>query len=152
MSTKKRILLTLSAVLPILTCIGFAVAAAVTDIFALQAVSHVILKLMKTATCVLVIYKCLKEQLGKYLKPCTVICSIILFLDMTVLSSVKYIMTKGVDTILFFPASIPLCLGTIIYCFADNSPKHKSVKKWVFIIGIPLTALAIVFEALSFAG
>ena len=152
MSTKKRILLTLSAVLPILACIGFAVAAAVTDIFALQAVSHVILKLMETATCVLLIYKYLKEQLGKYLKPCTVICSIILFLDMTVLSSVKYIMTEGVDTILFFPASIPLCLGTIIYCFADNSPKHKSVKKWVFIIGIPLTALAIVFEALSFAG
>lgn len=152
MSTKKRILLTLSAVLPILACIGFAVAAAVTDIFALQAVSHVILKLMETATCVLLIYKYLKEQLGKYLKPCTVICSIILFLDMTVLSSVKYIMTKGVDTILFFPASIPLCLGTIIYCFADNSPQHKSVKKWVFIIGIPLTALAIVFEALSFAG
>lgn len=152
MSTKKRILLTLSAVLPILACIGFAVAAAVTDIFALQAVSHVILKLMKTATCVLVIYKCLKEQLGNYLKPCTVICAAVLFLDMTVLSSVKYIMTKGVDTILFFPASIPLCLGTIIYCFADNSPQHKSVKKWVFIIGIPLTALAIVFEALSFAG
>lgn len=152
MSTKKRILLTLSAVLPILACIGFAVAAAVTDIFALQAVSHVILKLMETATCVLLIYKYLKEQLGKYLKPCTVICSIILFLDMTVLSSVKYIMTKRVDTILFFPASIPLCLGTIIYCFADNSPQHKSVKKWVFIIGIPLTALAIVFEALSFAG
>ena len=152
MSTKKRILLTIAIVLPFIALIGFTIVAEVTEIFALQAVSHVILKLMKTATCVLVIYKCLKEQLGKYLKPCTVICAAVLFLDMTVLSSVKYIMTKGVDTILFFPASIPLCLGTIIYCFADNSPKHKSVKKWVFIVGIPLTALAIVFEALSFAG
>ena len=152
MSTKKRILLTIAIVLPFIALIGFTIAAAVTEIFALQAAAHVISKLFQTAFCIFILYRCFRKQLGKYVKPCMVICSVILFLDMTVLSSVRYIISDGVSTILFFPASIPLCLGTIIYCFADNSPKHKSVKKWVFIVGIPLTALAIVFEALSFAG
>lgn len=152
MSTQKRVLLTALVILPIAITIGLMIGAAVTEVFVLQAIAHIIIKAALAAICLYLIHKSFKDQLKKHKKPALIICAAALFIDMVVLSSIRYIISEGVQTILFFPACIPVCFTALLYYIFTDSDHQKSSKKWAFIIGIPLVFVALVFEVISFMG
>ena len=152
MSNKKRIILTLLILLPIVLTAGLLVAAAMTEIFALSVIAHIIIKAALAAICLSLIYKAFKDQIKAHMKHALLSCGAALLVDMVVLSTIRYVLSGGVQTILFCPVSIPLCFTALIYYACEDSEGHKSSKKWAFIIGIPLTLVAVVFEVISFLG
>lgn len=143
--SKKRIAIISGVILYIVILIVLGVFSFVTKSFLVRAILHFSMRILFIPF----IFKILKTSF-KVLsanKP-LVICGVVISLDLVILDLVRYVLSEGTSTFLYFPACIPICLMIIMhYSFKKYDKKDKRI---IYIVGIPLLILSMYFEILSF--
>lgn len=119
--------------------------------FVMGAILHIYLQSLLVAIIIKILHKCFKEQLTDSMNNVIILCGCVLFLDLVVIDTVRFILSNGISTILFLPACLPACFMIIMnYSTKDTGKDKKDEKRLTYIIGIPLLILSLYFEVISF--
>ncbi len=147
MTNKKRLALLTASVL---TVMALAVLCIIIKSFWINALLHIFLRLLCVPLMVVMIQRCFREQLTHSMKKALVLCGMTLTLDLVVIDAVRFILSNGVSTILFFPACLPACFMIVMLLSAKDTGRGAREKSIAFLVGIPLLLLSAYFEIYSF--
>ncbi len=117
-----------------------------TDLFIFDVLSHASVRLLSVLIIVLIFEKCFGKQWKHNTNKALISCATVLILDFVVIDSVRFVISSGISTALFFPVAMPICFMIImIFSLGD-----KSEKTTTFLVGIPLLLLSVFIEIYSF--
>lgn len=151
MTNRKRILLTAAILLPTLLALGLGIAAAILKTFALQAASHIAMRLLLTVLVISVLPRFFRHQLKESMYKAILLCGVFLILDLVVADGIRYILGGGTSTLLFLPLALPAAFLVMMhYPAKDTGRDPKGEKRISLAIGIPLLMLSLLFEIISF--
>lgn len=123
----------------------------VTRSFAIQAVIHIVMDLCWFVVGMLFAKKAFKSQVPSSMKKMLFWLGLVVFLDLIVVSNLRYILSSGVSGVLFLPACFPLGFMIVMhYTHKEMSGDTKREKRISCVIGIPLLLISLYFEGLAF--
>ena len=123
----------------------------VTEEFLITAILHTYLRVIFVAMILVVLHENLSGQLPNSLNKVLISCGIAMSIDLIVIDAIRYVLSKGIATVLFLPACIPICFMSMLYYLLNDKDENTNKgKKLTFAIGIPLLLLSFYFEILSF--
>lgn len=149
--TKKRNTITVAVIVSVIILILLGILSLTLKTFAVNVILHIYLRILFVPIIIKVLQKCFKDQLSKSMNKTLALCGSFIILDLVVVDAFRYILSKGVSSVLFLPVYLPLCfIVTMLYSFKDTGKDKKSEKRLTYIVGIPLLLLSLCFEILSF--
>lgn len=144
----RRILMTILIAGAILAFLILNILYAITREFALSACVHIYFSLLYTPLIFHWVTKGLKGRVGALYNKISWLCGIAIFLDLVVVDGIRFVLSGGIQTVLFIPACAPICAMAVILCSAkENDLIEKKTTLWICI---PLLILSLYFEILSF--
>ncbi len=149
--TKRRngitlVIIIATMILMLLSVLSFTIKA-----FAFDVLLHIYLRLLVIPIVISVLKKCFKDQLTNSMNKALILCGCIIVLDSVVVDAFRYILSSGVNTVLFLPICIPLCFMIImLYSIKDTGGEKRVEKRLTYILGIPLALISLYIEILSF--
>lgn len=122
-----------------------------TKSFIAEVIVHIVIRWIGLCVGLWVLQKAFEKQLPYGMKKMLFWCGLVLFVDLIVVNTVRYVLASGASTVLFLPISIPLCFLIIMhYSYKVMSGDNKKEKRLTYIIGIPFLLLSLYFEVLAF--
>ena len=123
----------------------------VTEEFLITAILHTYLRVIFVAMILVVLHENLSGQLPNSSNKVLISCGIAMSIDLIVIDAIRYVLSKGIATVLFLPACLPVSFMIMMYYLhKDKDESSSKGKKLTFAIGIPLLLLSFYFEILSF--
>lgn len=113
----------------------------ITRAFWVSVVAHAYIALIIIPIMLWVLDRCFKNVIVANRKKAIILCSIPLVIDNVILSTIRYIISGGISSVVLFPLFIPICFMIIMH--------YTGEKKIGFLIGIPLLLVSFYFEILS---
>lgn len=140
------VVLVLIAILILLTILSLTL-----SFFAIDVILHIYLRLLIVPLIIKLIQKCFNEQLNVSMKKALILCTSFIVLDFVIVDAFRFILSKGISTVLFLPICLPVCFMIVMFYSIRDTGKDKYLeKKLTYIIGIPLLLLSLYFEITSF--
>ena len=133
----KIIIIAIEAAILLLISIAYLI----TRSFWVSVVAHAYIKLLIIPIMLWVLDRCFKNVVAENRKKAIILCSIPLVIDNVILSTVRYVISGGISSIVLFPLFIPACFMILM--------SYMGEKKIGFLIGIPLLLVSFYFEILS---
>lgn len=150
---RKRNIITVVIVALAAILILLAVLSLILKTFAVDVILHTYLRLLFVPLIIKVLQKCFREQLSKNMNKALVLCTCFIVLDLVIVDAFRFVLSKGISSVLFLPMCLPICFMIIMsYSFKDTGRDKKAEKRLTYILGIPLLLLSLYFEILSFIG
>ena len=151
MSEKKRITITLVGIVAVVILVLLCVFTFITKNFVVDAILHIYLRLLSIPIVIKVLQKCFNDMLSDSMNKVLVLCGSIFLLDFVVVDAFRFVLCKGISTILFLPACVPICFMIIpFYSSKDTERDKKEERRLMYLVGIPLLLLSLYSEILSF--
>ena len=148
---KKRKIITVVIVALAATLVLLAVLSLILKTFAVDVILHTYLRLLFVPLIIIVLQKCFRDQLSNSMNKALVLCTCFIVLDLVVVDAFRFVLSKGISTILFLPICLPVCFMIIMfYSIKDTGRDKIAEKRLTYILGIPLLLLSMYFEILSF--
>ncbi len=148
---KKRKIITVVIVALAVTLVLLAVLSLILKNFAVDVILHTYLRLLFVPLIIKVFKKCFKDQLNNSMNKVLILCTCFIVLDLVVVDAFRFVLSKGISTVLFLPICLPICFMIIMfYSIKDTGRDKISEKRLTYILGIPLLLLSLYFEILSF--
>lgn len=144
----RRILMTVLISVAILGFLILNILYVITKEFVLSACIHIYFSLLYTPLILYWITRGLKNREVELNKRINWLCGIAVFLDLVVVDGIRYVLSGGIQTILFIPACAPFCAMLMMPC--STKKDNQIEKKTTLWICIPLLILSLYFEILSF--
>ena len=119
------------------------------EYFIVDVLDHIAVECLVVIMAISIINWGFRNQLPNGINKLLVICGIVIFVDMVVIGTARFIVSGELFTLLL-PVCLPVCFMAIILLYAKEKENAKKEKKWAYIIGIPLLILSIYFEVISF--
>ena len=147
---KKRKIITVVIVALAATLVLLAVLSLILKTFAVDVILHTYLRLLFVPLIIKVLQKCLRDQLSNSMNKALILCACFIVLDLVV-DAFRFVLSKGISTVLFLPICLPICFMIImLYSIKDTGRDKIAEKRLMYILGIPLLLLSLYFEILSF--
>ena len=147
---KKRKIITVVIVALAATLVLLAVLSLILKTFAVDVILHTYLRLLCVPLIIKVLQKCLRDQLSNSMNKALILCACFIVLDLVV-DAFRFVLSKGISTVLFLPICLPICFMIIMfYSIKDTGRDKIAEKRLTYILGIPLLLLSLYFEILSF--
>ena len=147
---KKRKIITVVIVALAATLVLLAVLSLILKTFAVDVILHTYLRLLFVPLIIKVLQKCLRDQLSNSMNKALILCACFIVLDLVV-DAFRFVLSKGISTVLFLPICLPICFMIIMfYSIKDTGRDKIAEKRLTYILGIPLLLLSMYFEILSF--
>ena len=147
---KKRKIITVVIVALAATLVLLAVLSLILKTFAVDVILHTYLRLLFVPLIIKVLQKCLRDQLSNSMNKALILCACFIVLDLVV-DAFRFVLSKGISTVLFLPIYLPICFMIIMfYSIKDTGRDKIAEKRLTYILGIPLLLLSLYFEILSF--
>ena len=147
---KKRKIITVVIVALAATLVLLAVLSLILKTFAVDVILHTYLRLLFVPLIIKVLQKCLRDQLSNSMNKALILCACFIVLDLVV-DAFRFVLSKGISTVLFLPICLPVCFMIIMfYSIKDTGRDKIAEKRLTYILGIPLLLLSLYFEILSF--
>ncbi len=147
---KKRKIITVVIVALAATLVLLAVLSLILKTFAVDVILHTYLRLLFVPLIIKVLQKCLRDQLSNSMNKALILCACFIVLDLVV-DAFRFVLSKGISTVLFLPICLPICFMIIMfYSIKDTGRDKIAEKRLTYILGIPLLLLSLYFEILSF--
>ena len=147
---KKRKIITVVIVALAATLVLLAVLSLILKTFAVDVILHTYLRLLFVPLIIKVLQKCLRDQLSNSMNKALILCACFIVLDLVV-DAFRFVLSKGISTVLFLPICLPICFMIIMfYSIKDTGRDKIAEKRLTYILGIPLLILSLYFEILSF--
>ena len=147
---KKRKIITVVIVALAATLVLLAVLSLILKTFAVDVILHTYLRLLFVPLIIKVLQKCLRDQLSNSMNKALILCACFIVLDLVV-DAFRFVLSKGISTVLFLPICLPICFMLIMfYSIKDTGRDKIAEKRLTYILGIPLLLLSLYFEILSF--
>ena len=147
---KKRKIITVVIVALAATLVLLAVLSLILKTFAVDVILHTYLRLLFVPLIIKVLQKCLRDQLSNSMNKALILCASFIVLDLVV-DAFRFVLSKGISTVLFLPICLPICFMIIMfYSIKDTGRDKIAEKRLTYILGIPLLLLSLYFEILSF--
>ena len=147
---KKRKIITVVIVALAATLVLLAVLSLILKTFAVDVILHTYLRLLCVPLIIKVLHKCLRDQLSNSMNKALILCACFIVLDLVV-DAFRFVLSKGISTVLFLPICLPICFMIIMfYSIKDTGRDKIAEKRLTYILGIPLLLLSLYFEILSF--
>ena len=121
----------------------------ITKSFAIETINHMYMRLICMSITVSILRRSFKEQTKPYANQAIALCAGAILLDLVIVDGIRYILSRGISTILFLPACLPFGLMVIVY-YTFKGREYADETRWIYWIGIPLLILALYFEIYSF--
>ena len=119
---KKRVILTVMLGLAAAVLLLFGILYLITKSFALEAMLHIYIKLLLIPIVIKGIQKSFRNHIvEEKMKKTLVFCGAILFADLVVLDAVRFVLSRGISTILFLPVCLPLCFMILMLSYLMHS-------------------------------
>lgn len=148
---KKRVAITAAVIGEAAVLVAIGILYAVNGSFFWDIAFHVYVKLLLLPIAAMVCKKYLKSQIPKSYKKATVLCALLVFMDLVVVDTVRYIASGGVTTVLFLPFCLPAIFMLIyFYSSIEAGRDIKTEGKLTCIVGVPLLLLSLFVEVVSF--
>ena len=140
------VIVTLAAILVLLAVLSLTL-----KTFVVDAILHTYLRLLFVPLIIIVLQKCFRDQLSNSMNKALVLCTCFIVLDLVVVDAFRFVLSKGISTVLFLPICLPVCFMIIMfYSIKDTGRDKIAEKRLTYILGIPLLLLSLYFEILSF--
>ena len=147
---KKRKIITVVIVALAATLVLLAVLSLILKTFAVDVILHTYLRLLFVPLIIKVLQKCFRDQLSNSMNKALILCACFIVLDLVV-DAFRFVLSKGISTVLFLPICLPICFMIIMfYSIKDTGRDKIAEKRLTYILGIPLLLLSLYFEILSF--
>ena len=147
---KKRKIITVVIVALAATLVLLAVLSLILKTFAVDVILHTYLRLLFVPLIIKVLQKCLRDQLSNSMNKALILCACFIVLDLVV-DAFRFVLSKGISTVLFLPICLPICFMIIMfYSIKDTGRDKIAEKRLTYILGIPLLLLSLYFEIFSF--
>ena len=147
---KKRKIIIVVIVALAATLVLLAVLSLILKTFAVDVILHTYLRLLFVPLIIKVLQKCLRDQLSNSMNKALILCACFIVLDLVV-DAFRFVLSKGISTVLFLPICLPICFMIIMfYSIKDTGRDKIAEKRLTYILGIPLLLLSLYFEILSF--
>ena len=147
---KKRKIITVVIVALAATLVLLAVLSLILKTFAVDVILHTYLRLLFVPLIIKVLQKGLRDQLSNSMNKALILCACFIVLDLVV-DAFRFVLSKGISTVLFLPICLPICFMIIMfYSIKDTGRDKIAEKRLTYILGIPLLLLSLYFEILSF--
>ena len=147
---KKRKIITVVIVALAATLVLLALLSLILKTFAVDVILHTYLRLLFVPLIIKVLQKCLRDQLSNSMNKALILCACFIVLDLVV-DAFRFVLSKGISTVLFLPICLPICFMIIMfYSIKDTGRDKIAEKRLTYILGIPLLILSLYFEILSF--
>ena len=147
---KKRKIITVVIVALVATLVLLAVLSLILKTFAVDVILHTYLRLLFVPLIIKVLQKCFRDQLNNSMNKALILCACFIVLDLVV-DAFRFVLSKGISTVLFLPICLPICFMIIMFYSIKDTGRDKIVeKRLTYILGIPLLLLSLYFEILSF--
>ena len=147
---KKRKIITVVIVALAATLVLLAVLSLILKTFTVDVILHTYLRLLFVPLIIKVLQKCLRDQLSNSMNKALILCACFIVLDLVV-DAFRFVLSKGISTVLFLPICLPICFMIIMfYSIKDTGRDKIAEKRLTYILGIPLLLLSLYFEILSF--
>ena len=148
--SKKRKIITVVIVALAVTLVLLAVLSLPLKTFVVDAILHTYLRLLFVPLIIIVLQKCFRDQLSNSMNKALILCACFIVLDLVV-DAFRFVLSKGISTVLFLPICLPICFMIIMfYSIKDTGRDKIAEKRLTYILGIPLLLLSLYFEILSF--
>ena len=119
--------------------------------FVIDVILHTYLRLLFVPLIIKVLQKCFRDQLSNSMNKALILCTCFIVLDLVVVDAFRFVLSKGISTVLFLPICLPICFMIVMfYSMKDTGRDKKAEKRVTYILGIPLLLLSLYFEILSF--
>lgn len=149
MESKKR--KTTVLILLLLLGVGLVIAYALTKNPWIDLCLHSFFRLLCVWAIVRILGRVFREQLAQLISPVTVVCSLVLVVDLVIVEGIRFYLKGGVSTILFLPACLPLTFMIVSLASSRATGKEKRRERLLTLgIGIPLFLFSLYLEVLSF--
>lgn len=143
--------ITIAASVAAVTLIVLGVLSLLTKAFVIDVILHIFIRMLSVVLIAQILKKCFKEQLADRVNPVVTVCSCVISVDLVLLDAIRYILHRGVSSVLFLPACLPVCFMIIISCSVPSTGADQAeIRRWAYLIGIPLLLLSLYFEVLAF--
>ena len=147
---KKRKIITVVIIALSATLVLLAVLSLILKTFAVDVILHSYLRLLFVPLIIKVLQKCFRDQLSNSMNKALILCACFIVLDLVV-DAFRFVLSKGISTVLFLPICLPICFMIIMfYSIKDTGRDKIAEKRLTYILGIPLLLLSLYFEILSF--
>ena len=147
---KKRKIITVVIVALAATLVLLAVLSLILKTFAVDVILHTYLRLLFVPLIIKVLQKCLRDQLSNSMNKALILCACFIVLDLVV-DAFRFVLSKGISTVLFLPICLPICFMIIMFYSIKDTGRDKIVeKRLTYILGIPLLLLSLYYELASF--
>ena len=148
---KKSKIITVVIVALVATLVLLAVLSLIIKTFAVDVILHTYLRLLFVPLIIKVLQKCFRYQLSNSMNKALILCTCFIVLDLVVVDAFRFVLSKGISTVLFLPICLPICSMIIMfYSIKDTGRDKIAEKRLTYILGIPLLLLSLYFEILSF--
>ena len=148
---KKRNIITVIVAVLATTLFLLAVLSLTLKTFVVDSILHTYLRLLFVPLIIKVLQKCFSEQLSNSMNKALVLCTCFIVLDLVVVDAFRFVLSKGISTVIFLPVCLPICFMIIMfYSIKDTGRDRITEKRLTYILGIPLLLLSLYFEILSF--
>ena len=148
---KKRKIITVVIVALAATLVLLAVLSLILKTFAVGVILHTYLRLLCVPLIIKVLHKCLRDQLSNSMNKALILCTCFIVLDLVVVDAFRFVLSKGIFTVLFLPICLPICFMIIMfYSIKDTGRDKIAEKRMTYILGIPLLLLSLYYEIVSF--
>ena len=148
---KRRNLITVVIVALAASLILLAVLSLILKTFVVDVILHTYLRLLFVPLIIKVLQKCFRDQLNNSMNKALILCTCFIVLDFVVVDAFRFVLSKGISTVLFLPICLPICF-MIIMCYSSKDTGRDKIaeKRLTYILGIPLLLLSLYLEILSF--
>ena len=147
---KKRKIITVVIVALAATLVLLAVLSLILKTFAVDVILHTYLRLLFVPLIIIVLQKCFRDQLSNSMNKALILCTCFIVLDLVV-DAFRFVLSKGIFTVLFLPICLPICFMIIMfYSIKDTGRDKIAEKRMTYILGIPLLLLSLYYEIVSF--
>ena len=148
---KKRNIITVIVAVLATTLFLLAVLSLTLKTFVVDSILHTYLRLLFVPLIIKVLQQCFSEQLSNSMNKALVLCTCFIVLDLVVVDAFRFVLSKGISTVIFLPVCLPICFMIIMfYSIKDTGRDRITEKRLTYILGIPLLLLSLYFEILSF--
>ena len=152
MTQKRKVLLTAILVACVSLLLILGILNLVFKSFLLSVILRSYIRILLIGSIVFSVYKAFYKELEpEKIRNTMILCTIIMFIDLYILDTIRYVLSGGVSTVLFLPSSVPLCFLVFTHSLKPTAAtEKKDLLKAAYWVGIPLLILSLYFEVLTF--
>lgn len=151
MAGTKKWIFTFAALTAAAVLILLGVLLLITKSFVIDVMLHIFLRILLVLLAIQILKKCFREQLADRMNKVLAVCGCVIAVDLVVVDAIRYIFSHGASTVLFLPCCSPVCFMIVMASSVAHPGVEKgTIKRAIFLVGIPLLLLSLYFEVVSF--